>query len=338
MRCRVYHDGCHYVAIAPGKRPYANWKPRPKKDYEKAFRQLYRGTKMGYRQETADGVVYVPGMTADEQKKYILEALQDTFGDAIDDWQGFIDQEFERERANYFARAKRFRRKAFFNDWNYFVTLTYDDTKQTEERFKARLRRALSNLHSRRDWCYMGCFERAEVTGRLHFHGLFYVPEGEMVGDIEERESYSTKQHKMQLARINTWFEKRFGRNDFCPITNEEIKRGPAMDYILKYIEKSGERIIYSRGIPCDTVEEITVDQCACEYYNFVRKWILYEDWRSIKAAPKKVVEGEEAVEWLICFTGYEYEGYCSYAPVEITDPPPEVESNPYIRCESVNA
>ncbi|MBE6702123.1 MAG: hypothetical protein E7585_01765 [Ruminococcaceae bacterium] len=315
MRCRVYHDGCHYIAIAPGKRPYANWKPRPKKDHEKAFRELYRGTKMGYRQETENGVEYVPGMTGNEQKQYILETLQDTFGDAVDDWQEFVNQEFERERNNYCARAKRFRRKAFFNDWNYFVTFTYDDVKATEETFKQRLRRSLSNLHSRRDWTYMGCFERAEDTGRLHFHGLFHVPPGEMVGEIEERESYSTKQHKMQISCVNTWFEKRFGRNDFCPFTNDDIKRGTTLEYILKYIEKSGERIVYSRGIPSDEVANIAVEQCAAEYYNFVKKWILFDDWKTVDPAPRGVVEGEEAVEWLICFTGYEYENLSRYSP-----------------------
>lgn len=318
MNCRVYHDGCHYVAIAPGKRPYANWKPRPKEAYEKAFRELYRGTKMGYCQQTSEGVVYVPGMLPSEQKAYILQALQDTFGDVLEDWEAFIEKEFDREKSNYFARAKRFRRKAFFNDWNYFVTFTYDDQKESEETFKARLRRALSNLHSRRSWNYMGCFERAEVTGRLHFHGLFFVPEGEMVGEIQERESYSTKQHKMQTARVNTWFEKRFGRNDFCPVTSDDIKRGPALDYVLKYIEKTGERIIYSRGIPCDQMAEITVDHCAAEFYNFCRKWILFDDWRTSCPEKKNVVEGEEAIEWLICFTGYEYEFACRYSPEEL--------------------
>ena len=308
MLCRVVHDGQHYVASAPGKRPYANWQRRPKKPHEIAFRELYRGTKMGLRQETADGVTYKAGMSNSEQRRYILETLQDTFG-AIEDWDRFLDREFERERNNYFSRAKRFRRKAFLNTWNYFVTFTYDSEKASEDSFKARLRRCLSNLHTRRGWYYMGAFERSP-SGRLHFHGLFYVPPGEMVGDIYEREDYSTKTHRMQISHINTWFERRFGRNDFAPVSNDDIRRGPTLDYVLKYIEKTGERIVYSRGIPSDFMEEIEYDQCACEFYNFVRKWVLFDDWRTSVRTSPEILEGEEAEEWLICFADYEHENF----------------------------
>ena len=153
----------------------------------------------------------------------------------------------------------------------------------------------------------MGAFERSE-TGRLHFHGLFYVPPGEMVGTIVERESYSTKRHRMQTAHINDWFEKRFGRNDFTEIADIDIHRGNTLEYILKYIEKTGERIIYSRGIPSDEVVEIGADQCACEFYNWVRRWVLYENWRDIKHNPDRPMDDEEAWEYMICFRGYEYE------------------------------
>lgn len=316
MLCRVVHDGHNYVASAPGRRPYAGVKRRPKKDHEIAFRELYRGTKMGDRQETADGYRYIPGMTEKEQKPFIVQALQDTFGE-IEDWSQFVDREMERERMNYHARVKRFKRKAFWNNWNYFCTFTYADEKVTEEAFKHRLRRALSNFHTRRGWYYMGCFERAPETGRLHFHGLFYVPDGEMVGQIREEEGYSKKSHKRIVTRINSWFEKRYGRNDFMPITSDLVKRGPTLDYILKYIQKTGERIIYSRGIPSETVTEVCYDQCACEFFHFVKKWVLFDDWRNIKKVSPDVLEGEEAVEWLICFTGYDYEGYTYYSEPE---------------------
>ena len=307
MTYRVYHDGQHYVANAPGRRPYANWQRRPKKPHELAFRDLYRGTKMGTCSVTADGPAYTPGMTLKEQRAYIRDVLEDTFG-AIEDWDQFLDREFEREKNNYHARVKRFRRKAYFNDWNYFLTFTYDEAKLTEDRFRMRLRRALSNLHTRRGWNYMGCFERAPETGRLHFHGLFYIPDGEMVGCITERQDYSKKSHRMKISHVNSWFEKRFGRNDFAPISNDDIRRGPTLDYVLKYIEKTGERLVYSRGIPTDEVTEISYDQCICEYYNFIKKWVLFDDWKKIKPNTPDVLEGDDAVEWLICFTGYEWE------------------------------
>ena len=311
MLCTITHDGHHYIAAEKGYPLYegAQRYRRPKKEHELAFRELYRGSRMGSWQHSEKGPEYVPGKSGEEQKQYIKEILNDTFG-SIEDWDAFVDKEFERERNNYRARAKRFRRKAFLNDWNYFVTFTYDDKKGSEDSFKTRLRRSLSNLHSRRGWYYMGCFERSTV-GRLHFHGLFHIPPGEMVGEIEERRDYSTKQHKMQTAHVNTWFEKRFGRNDFAEICADEVNRGGVLEYVLKYIEKTGERIVYSRGIPTEIKQEVGYDQCACEFFDFVRKWVLFDNWREIpNKSEDTILEGEAAEEWLICFTGYEREGY----------------------------
>ena len=312
MLCRVVHDGTHFIASAPGRRPFAGVKRRPKKPHELAFRDLYRGTKVGSFQDTAEGRKYVSGMSKREQKSYIIETLRDTFGD-IEDWHQFVDEEFEREHRNYCARRKRFERKAFWNHWNYFVTFTYDGEKIEEDVFKRRLRKALCNLHTRRDWTYMGCWERAPETGRLHFHGFCHVPEGQLVGVIREEEYYDMRSHRLKLAHINDWFEKRFGRNDFCPLTDDDIRRGTSLGYILKYLEKTGERIVYSRGIASEEIADICTDQCACEFFKFVKKWVLFDDWRTIEKGPA-VLDGEAAEEWLICFTDYEREGYTFYS------------------------
>jgi queuine tRNA-ribosyltransferase len=39
-----------------------------------------------------------------------------------------------------------------------------------------------------------------------------------MKGELAERKDYSTKNHRMQTTLQNTYFEARFGRNDFSPI------------------------------------------------------------------------------------------------------------------------
>ena len=44
-------------------------------------------------------------------------------------------------------------------------------------------------------------------------------------------------------------FNERFGRCDIEPI-NDRTEMGSAMAYIMKYIETSGEKIVYSRGLP----------------------------------------------------------------------------------------
>ena len=124
----------------------------------------------------------------------------------------------------------------------------------------------------------MGVFEHAPKTGRLHFHALMYIPDGEMVGEISEFMDYSTKQKRMQKTFRNSFFAKRFGRNDFKKITTVEMKAGIIVDYISKYLQKTGERIVYSRGIPTEICKELSVYEIACHYQDFVRKFVFYDD------------------------------------------------------------
>ena len=130
----------------------------------------------------------------------------------------------------------------------------------------------------------MGVFEYAPDTGRLHFHGLVYVPDGEMLGKIYEKEDYSTAQQKMQITHPNTFFEKNFGRNDFEALTDMQLRHGNQIEYILKYIGKTGERIVYSRGIPTEIEKEIAQSEVLCEFFDFVSKFVLADtavDWKT---------------------------------------------------------
>ncbi|MDE6597299.1 MAG: hypothetical protein K2K60_01505 [Clostridia bacterium] len=190
----------------------------------------------------------------------------------------YIADKIKRKLNNLLHRKKRFRRKANLNCWNYFVTFTYDDTKHTAETFKKKLRKCLSNLHTRRGWKYMGVFEQAPETGRLHFHGLIYVPTGEMLGTITEIQDYSTAQGKMQTRNENKFFADNFGRNDFCEVSKSEMKNGKRTEYILKYIGKTNERICYSRGIPTEICRVVDGDDIITEMHDFVTKYILFDD------------------------------------------------------------
>ena len=177
-------------------------------------------------------------------------------------------------------RKDRFQKKAFNNDWNYFVTITYDDSKHDEISFKERLKKCLANLHDRYHYKYMGVFERSE-TGRLHFHALFYIPDGEMRGEIVIKKDYSTEKGKMQVAHINTFFEKRFGRNDFVRLTKNKEDLRNSINYILKYIGKTNERIFYSRGIPTYlfiAFEKEESDQIVSSFGDFVKRYVLFDD------------------------------------------------------------
>lgn len=163
----------------------------------------------------------------------------------------YIIRFVKNERDNLKGRKGLFKRKALNNDWNYFVTFTYDDKKHDEESFVKTLKKKLQNLHTNHGWLYMGCFERSDKE-RLHFHGLVHVPNGKMRGNIIEESYYSTKTHKRETAFVNDEFNNKIGRNDFKAITKLDLTFSNALDYILKYIGKSENRIVYSRGIKDD--------------------------------------------------------------------------------------
>ncbi len=190
----------------------------------------------------------------------------------------YIARKIKRKANNLVHRKKRFRRKAYMNNWNYFVTFTFDDAKHTAETFKKKLRKCLSNLHTRRGWKYMGVFELSPEKGRLHFHGLLYVPDGQMVGKITEKQDYSLSEHKMQVRNENGFFEESFGRNDFKEVSKEEMRNGKSIEYILKYIGKTNERICYSRGIPTEICKEIDERDIVTAMQDFVWKFILFDD------------------------------------------------------------
>lgn len=263
--CKVYNDGSCYIAVPSdtGKR-----KPKERSYVRMPIDDLFDEL---YLQAMKENV------SRDELHDYIKAGLFEQYPDkwGLDD---FIDKKIDRVRRNLAVRKKRFRRKAYLNPWNYFVTFTYSDKLQSEESFKKRLRKCLSNLHTRRGWLYMGVFEHAPDTGRLHFHAIMYVPEGAMVGKIYEREDYSTKHHKMQIIHPNTFFEASFGRCDFEELSETELRRGTTLNYLLKYLEKTDERIVYSRGIPTEFFKEINDNDVICEMVDFVVKYVLFND------------------------------------------------------------
>lgn len=191
-----------------------------------------------------------------------------------------VKEYFKKKDKLLFARLDRFRKKALNNRWNYFVTITYDDKKHDEISFKEKLKKCLSNLHVRDGYKYMGVFERSE-SGRLHFHALFYIPKGAMKGDISEVKDYSTGDKRMRTSHVNSFFEKRFGRNDFVPISNDNQEKSSISNYILKYITKSNDKIFYSRGIPTYLFIQLKDNEekyIICEFGQFVKYYILFDD------------------------------------------------------------
>lgn len=215
-------------------------------------------------------------LTGQDLIEHVKEGLSALEMDS--DLDEFISDKLEKKKSNLFARKKRFRRKGYLNKWTHFVTLTYDDKKHTALSFREKLRKCLCNLHTRRGWKYMGVFEAAPDTGRLHFHGLFYIPDGEMVGNILEKQDYSTRQGKVQTRQENDFFAGRFGRNDFEEISVDDLRHGKTLEYIMKYVEKTGERVVYSRGIPSQVCKVLPVKEIVGRLQDFVTKFVLFDD------------------------------------------------------------
>lgn len=274
---KVYHDGRHLIAARCFRSQVVVSETVAERRAEKRVRsaldiQFDDLFLRAYNKGLRDRKIEKP------MSEYIRSGLSSLFTEE-EIAEADVAERIKRKLNNLHHRIKRFRRKAYLNKWNYFVTFTYDNEKHDEETFKRKLRRCLSNLHTRRGWRYMGVFERAPETGRLHFHGLLYVPDGEMLGRLEEKTDYSTAQEKMQTRNENSFFAKYYGRNDFEEITEAQMEYGNSVDYILKYIGKTNERIVYSRGVPTEISLNLTEKDVITELTNdFAYKVILFDD------------------------------------------------------------
>ncbi len=82
----------------------------------------------------------------------------------------------------------------------------------------------------------------------------------------------------MQTTYQNTYFNEHFGRSDFEEIVGNG-KLGEALAYLMKYIEKTGEKIIYSKGLPQYFMSDIMDKDVASTIGQEDRKLLLYDDF-----------------------------------------------------------
>ena len=217
------------------------------------------------------------GMKKRERKAYVQREMLPYFKDGIS-CRAFVEKNFERKHRNMICRKTRRWRKINQQTFNYFVTLTYSDELHTEESFQKTLNTCLQHFSSRKDWLYIGAWERAPETGRLHFHGIFYIPEGAMSGKLEEVRDYDTRKKRMQTILQNSFFAERFGRNEFRPI-HHSSELPQMVKYLMKYIEKSGGKLVYSRGLYQYFETDIMDEDIICPYGVEGRKFILFDDF-----------------------------------------------------------
>ena len=267
---KITHDGGHYLAtpcVRSQHKHVANGKAC--EDIDICFDSLYTaGVRKGLKDTKREKAL----------TEFIKAGMVKLFA-AYSDLDEYIAEHIKRKRHNLFARKKRFRRKAYLNKWNYFLTFTFDGAKHTPETFRKKLRKCLSNLHTRRGWRYMGVFEYSPEKGRVHFHALAYIPDGQMLGKVEEKQSYSPQESRMKTRRENSFFAEGFGVNDFEEINSSPRAYRRAVEYVLKYLEKQGERIVYSRGICTAICRKLTVTDIVTEFVHYgVGTCLLFDD------------------------------------------------------------
>lgn len=261
---KVYFDGSHYVGIPKINQPWKKKKQKVNKTAEseakkEKFEQAYKDN-------------------SDKKKKEKIEAITEEIKEDFkseEQAKEFVKNNLARKKRNAIVRKTRLMRKLNLQEWTHFCTFTYDDNKLNEEEFKKKLSNCFKKLCHRKDWKYIGVWERSPTNNRLHFHGIFYIPN--MVGELIEIKDYSTKKHQMQVSMQNTYFLERFGRNDFKELDQSMISN--AATYLMKYIEKTGEKLVYSRGLATYFVSDILEDDIVCTIGQEDRKILLFDDF-----------------------------------------------------------
>ena len=262
---KVYFDGSHYIAIPHTKRKAGKKKVDSIEEIKlkEKFDNAYEKTKGKKKKQKAQEIV------KEVENLFEHKEMAETF----------VNINMERKVRNAIVRKMRFVRKIYNNEWNYFCTFTYDDKKHTEKTFKKALQTCFRNLCYRKGWKYMGVWERAPETNRLHFHGLFNIPAGTLPGEIIEVNDYSTQFHKMQQTFQSSYFNERFGRSDFKEIDGHERRLGNALAYLTKYIEKTGNKIVYSKNLPQYFISDLTDDDVVCTIGQEDKKLLLFDNF-----------------------------------------------------------
>lgn len=264
-KTKVYFDGSHFIGIPLEKQLWKkrkNTKVKQKDEIQEKVKELYKKETGAKKEKTEKVIEKINEETKDEKKA--KEIVKTTL---------------EKVKRNKIVRLTRLYRKIGLQNWTHFCTFTYDSNKLTEEGFRKKLLTCLRHLSHRKNWKYIGVFERSPNLERLHFHGIFVITE--MVGEVIETKDYSTKTHQMQITHQNTFFLERFGSNDFKEIINN-VGVNDAVNYIMKYIRKTGEKVICSKHLQTYFVTDILDDDVVCRIGQEDRKILLFDDFKCL--------------------------------------------------------
>lgn len=216
-------------------------------------------------------------MSKRERTEAIFDKMRPLFN-SDEDCRLYVELGVARKARNLTARRVRMFRKSNLQDFNYFCTFTYDNAKHSEQSFRKELGVCLSRFSSRKEWKYIGAWERSPENNRLHFHAIMDIPEGTMPGILCEVNDYSFNTKRRQITKQNSYFNERFGRTDFEEIDDKD-KVSNAIFYLLKYIDKSGEKLVYSKGLPQFFICDIMNHDVVCMTGLEDKKLLLFDDF-----------------------------------------------------------
>ena len=122
--------------------------------------------------------------------------------------------------------------------------------------------------------------ERAVIKGEVSYHA--FLGDGlngeELLKDPAEAVDIQAEKHIAIEELRNSFFVKRFGRNDFERIEDKN-RLGDALAYIMKYIENSGEKIVYSRGLAQFFISDVMDEDILCPMGEEYQKLLLADDF-----------------------------------------------------------
>lgn len=259
-KTKVYFDGSHYIGIPHTTQPWKRKKTNDKikTEQQEKVKEIYKES-VGTKKEKIENTIN----KVNEEIKDIEKATQ------------LVSETLEKEKRNRIVRYTRLIRKIRLQNWTHFCTFTYDSNKLTEEEFRIKFLNCIRHFVNRKNWKYVGVFERSPVNNRLHFHGIFLIPQ--MIGEIIETKDYSTKTHQMQVAKQNTFFLEKFGRNDFRELDKNSLQ--DAISYITKYINKTGEKVMCSRHLQTYFITDIIEEDVVCTIGQEDRKILLFDSF-----------------------------------------------------------
>ena len=267
---KISFDGSHYIATPKENFPQGHKRRRTSRPLSDEEAEKKTQFEAAYKESQ--------NLPRKERKACMQKAMEEAIPDK-EQRKEYVERNNERKKVNAIRRKVRLSKKVNLQrEWSYFCTFTFSDEKHTEESFRKSLRNTLKHLVNRKGWKHIGVWERGGENGRLHFHGIFYIPPGGMVGEIVETKDYNIKDRRMQTAHQNTYFLERYGRNDFQPLGSpEEVQR--SLGYLMKYIEKSGERLIYGGKLPTYFESDVADEDILAPYGIDDRKAILADDF-----------------------------------------------------------